>query len=112
MPYKQTFYRICQIGDHHVSLWMMPHKNSKHCGRLYTDFLFFVYIVLCFSTMLALRFHNIFIIHGKGHGKHTDVGCTMVGLCGLKSRPDFSLCMACVKNMVLAFHGKNQRFRG
>jgi hypothetical protein len=38
----QSFSCICQIGDHHVSLWMMPHKNSKHCGKLYIDFLFFV----------------------------------------------------------------------
>jgi hypothetical protein len=34
--------------------------------------------------MLALGFHTIFIVHGKGHGKHTNVGCTMVGLCGVK----------------------------
>jgi hypothetical protein len=39
---QQSFSCICQIGDHHVSLWMMPHKNSEHCGRLYINFLCFV----------------------------------------------------------------------
>jgi hypothetical protein len=45
---------------------------------------FFCCIVLCFGTALARGFHNIFTVHGKGHGKHIDVGCTMVGLCGVE----------------------------
>jgi hypothetical protein len=85
VPYMQSFYHICQIGDHHVSLWMMPHKNSEHYGRLYIIFNFLLHCLI-FCTMLALGFHNIFIIHGngEGHGKHIDVGCTMVGLCGVE----------------------------
>jgi hypothetical protein len=26
-------FLTCHIGNHHVSLWMMPHKNSEHCNR-------------------------------------------------------------------------------
>jgi hypothetical protein len=84
MHYMQNFSHICQIGNHHVSLWMMPHKNSKHCNRLYIDLFIFCCFVLCFGTTLAWGFHNIFIVHGKGHGKHIDVGCTMAGLCGVE----------------------------
>jgi hypothetical protein len=67
----------------------MPHKNSEHYGRLYIDFLFTFYIVLCFGTTLTWGFQNIFIVHGKHHGKHIDVGCTMVGLCGVKIMSQF-----------------------
>jgi len=66
MPCGQSFSHICQIGNHFISLWMMPH------------------IVLCFGSTLAWGFHNIFIVHGKCHGKHIKVGCTMVGLCGVE----------------------------
>ncbi len=52
-------------------------------------FIFFCYVILCFSTMLAWGFHNIFIVHGKGHGIHTNVGCTMAGLCGVKIMSQF-----------------------
>ncbi len=62
----------------------MPHKNSEHYGRFYIDFFIFCCIVLCFGTTLTWGFHNIFIVHGKGHGKHTNVVCTMVRLCGVK----------------------------
>jgi len=83
---EQSFFCIRHIGNHHVPLWMMPHTNSEHCSRLYIDFLFiFGCIVLCFGTMLTWGFHNIFIVHGK----HIDVGCTMVRLCGVEILPQF-----------------------
>jgi hypothetical protein len=60
--------------------------------------------------MLALGFHNIFIIHGKGRGKHTDVGCTMVGLCGVEILSQFffvhgmcekyGICIPCKKSKI------------
>jgi hypothetical protein len=59
---------------------MMPHKNSKHCGKLYIDFLFFVTLFYVFGIALAWGLHNIFIVHGK----HTNVGCTMARLCGVE----------------------------
>jgi hypothetical protein len=57
--------------------------------------------------MLAWGFHNIFIVHGT----HIDVGCTMVGLCGIKIMSQFFLHMTCVKSMALVLHGENQGFR-
>jgi hypothetical protein len=30
VPYIQSSFCICHIGNHHVSLWMMPHKNFEH----------------------------------------------------------------------------------
>jgi hypothetical protein len=83
MPCEQSFSCICQIGNHHVLLWMMPHSNSKDCGRLYIDFLFLLHCFM-FWYYISWGFHNIFIVHGNDHGKHIDVGCTMVGLCGVK----------------------------
>ncbi len=40
----------------------------------------FFYLLQCLMFWYNVRwgFHNISIVHGK----HTDVGCTMVGLCG------------------------------
>jgi len=70
---------MCHIENHHVSLWMMPHRNFEHCGRLYV-FLIYCCIVLRFGTMLTWEFHNIFIVHGK----HIDVGCTITRLCGVE----------------------------
>ncbi len=49
----------------------------------------FCCVVLCFNITLTWGFHNIFIVHGKGHGKHTNVGCTMVGLCGVEILSQF-----------------------
>ncbi len=89
MPCGQSFFRICQIGDHHVSLWMMPHKNFEHCGRLYIDFYFFCCIVFYSGTTLAWGFHNIFILHGKCHGKHINIGSTMARLCEVKIMSQF-----------------------
>jgi hypothetical protein len=51
--------------------------------------IFFCCIILCFGTTLAWGFHNIFIVHGQGHDKHTDVGCTMAGLCRVKILSQF-----------------------
>ncbi len=42
--------------------------------------------------MLEWRFHNIFIVHGKSHGKHTNVGCTMARLCGVDIMSQFIFC--------------------
>ncbi len=88
MPYGQSFSHICQIGDHHVSLWMMPHKGFEHCSRLQIDFCFWLHCLKTIPKFFYLGFHNIFIVHGVGHGKHLDVGCTMAGLCGSKSYPN------------------------
>jgi len=107
VPFGQSYFHICHIGNHHVSLWTMFLKNFKHCNRLYIFFIFCC-IVLCFDTTLTWGFHNIFIVHGK----HTNVGCTMARLFGVKILPNFSLHMACVEIVVLAFHGKNQGFKG
>jgi hypothetical protein len=51
------------------------------------DFLFFV--ALSYVLVLTWGFHNIFIVHGKGHGKHTDVGCAMARLCGVEIMSHF-----------------------
>ncbi len=59
----------------------------------------FYYIVLCFGITLTWRFHNIFIVHGKGHGKHTNVGCTMVGLCGVEIMSQLLLKAWCLRSM-------------
>jgi hypothetical protein len=60
-----------------------------------------------FRYYVRWGFHNIFIVHGK----HIDVERTMVCFVELKSCPIFKkLCMACVKSMALALHGKNQGF--
>jgi hypothetical protein len=42
----------------------------------------FFYLLQCLMFWYNVRwgFHNISIVHGK----HTDVGCTMVGLCGIE----------------------------
>ncbi len=77
--------------------------------------LIYLFLLHCRKTIhgiFHIGFHNIFIVHVEGHGKHTDVGCTMARLCGSKSCPNFSLHMACVKSMAFALHGKNQRFKG
>jgi hypothetical protein len=84
MPYRQSYSRICHIGNHHVSLWMMLHRNFEHYGKLYID-LFFCCIILCFGITLAWGFQNIFIIHGK----HTNVRCTMAGMCGVQIMSQF-----------------------
>jgi hypothetical protein len=31
----------------------------------------------------------MFIVHGKGHGKHVDVGYNMAGLCGVEILSQF-----------------------
>ncbi len=74
---QASYFCICHIGNHHVSLRVMPFKNFEHCNRLYIDFFIFCCIGLCFGIMLAGGSHNIFIVHGK----HINVGCTMAGLC-------------------------------
>jgi hypothetical protein len=53
VPYMQSFFCICQIGDHHVSLWMMP-KNLEHCGKMYID-LYFLLHSLMFWYYVNLR---------------------------------------------------------
>jgi len=89
MPYGQSFFHICQIRNHHVSLWMMPHKSSKYCNRLYIDLFFLLHCFKTIPRIFYLGFHNLFIVHGKGHGKHIDVGSTMVGLCGVEILSQF-----------------------
>jgi hypothetical protein len=91
-------WQICEDSVEWLSamraklLLHMPHfivndapQNSKHYDRLYIYFLIFCCIVLCFGTTLARGFHNIFIVHGK----HTNVGCTMAGLCGVEIMSQF-----------------------
>ncbi len=103
---------ICQIGDHHVSLWMMPHKNFEHCGRMYIDFLFFVtlFYVLVLGQLGDSITYLLFMVRAM-------VSTLMLGVpwqhcVGSKSCPNFSLHMACVESMALVFHGKNQGFKG
>ncbi len=74
-----TYVRLDTIMFHYG--WCPTSTSSIAIGC--TLAFYFCCIVLCFSIMLAWGFHNIFIVHGKGHGKHIDVGCTMVGLCGV-----------------------------
>jgi hypothetical protein len=64
-----------------------------------------------FGTTLAWGFHNIFIVHGKGHGKHIDIGCTMVGLCGVDILSQFFFMHACVESMALGVPWKKSRIQ-
>ncbi len=69
MPCGQSFYCICHIENHHVSLCMMPHQNFEHCGRLYIDFLFFV-------ALLGL------VGNRDGRTQSARVGCCCIWLSG------------------------------
>ncbi len=63
--------------------WCFSKTLSSAIGC--TLFFIFCCIVLCFGTTLAWGFHNIFIVHGK----HTNVGCTMARLFGVKILSQF-----------------------
>jgi hypothetical protein len=41
MPCGQISYHKCHIGNHFISLWMIPHNNFEHRGGLYIVFLIF-----------------------------------------------------------------------
>jgi len=111
MPYWQSFFHICQIGNHHVSLWMMPHKNSEHCSRLYIDFCFWIHCLKTIPKIFYLRFHNIFIFMVRATVNTPMLGVPWQDCVGLRSCLNFSLHMACVESMAFVLHGKNQRFK-
>jgi hypothetical protein len=51
VPYGQSSSRICHIGNHHISLWMMPIRtlNIRVSCILVFNFLFhsFMFSILC-----------------------------------------------------------------
>jgi hypothetical protein len=89
MPYGQSFSHICQIGNHHVSLWMMPHKSFEHCSRLYIDFCFWLHCLNMIPKIFYLGFHNILLFMVRAMVSTPMLGVPWQDCVGPRSCPNF-----------------------
>ncbi len=82
MSHEQNFY--C-TWDHHVSLWMMPHRNPNIAIGCTLIFIILLHCFVFWYYVFVWGFYNIFIVHGK----HIDVGRTMARLYGVEIMSQF-----------------------